>query len=79
VGKEPAVAVTVDWFEWAVPPRDGSRSDTVCGSSWQLREGARITARPGGALLLARFVLSSGTSVLTLAPSAERRAANWLP
>ena len=44
--------VTIDWLEWPVAARSEATSAT-CSSNWQLHDGIRLIARPGGALLLA--------------------------
>jgi hypothetical protein len=51
--------VTVDWLEWPVAARNEAASAT-CSSNWQLQDGIRLTARPGGALLLAGLVRGAG-------------------
>ena len=66
--KQPRVVVagdvTVDWLEWAVPAKDGAGADPACASNWQLHEGIRMAARPGGALLLARLVEAAGVTTV---------------
>jgi hypothetical protein len=52
--------VTIDWLsdpamEW-LAPREGQGPPPSRRQNWQLHRGIRMTARPGGALLLAREV-----------------------
>lgn len=51
--------VTVDWLEWPVAARQGTAGAT-CSSNWRLHDGIRLTARPGGALLLAGLLQAAG-------------------
>ena len=45
--------VSVDWLYWPAPPADA-------GLSWQLCQGSRWAALPGGALLMAELLRRAG-------------------
>jgi hypothetical protein len=66
--KQPRVVVagdvTVDWLEWTVSAKDWGAADPECTGNWQLHEGIRMAARPGGSLLLARLVEAAGVTVV---------------
>jgi hypothetical protein len=55
--------VTVDWLEWPVAASNEATSAT-CSSNWQLHDGIRLTARPGGALLLASLLRGAGIATV---------------
>jgi len=62
--KPPTILLTgdicIDWLRFPVPPKD-------TGLNWELYPGTRMTAKPGGALLLAEF-LRSATDAPVLSP-----------
>jgi hypothetical protein len=56
--------LTIDWLQTAVPAIDPAPGHPLL--NWQLHAGTCMTARPGGALLLARFVAqATGQPVVT--------------
>lgn len=48
--------VTIDWLQWRVKAKDPVGTGQVERLNWELYQGTRMAARPGGALLLARLV-----------------------
>ncbi|MGP8320485.1 MAG: hypothetical protein ACT6FD_06830, partial [Methanosarcinaceae archaeon] len=61
--KSPTIVVTgdvcIDWLQWLTKPEDE-------GLNWKLYTGTRMTAKPGGALLLADFMRNAaGISVVS--------------
>jgi hypothetical protein len=58
--------VSVDWLQLSVPAAELVKSDGHRPLNWQLQAGSRMTAMPGGALLLSRLVgLAAQTEVIT--------------
>ena len=56
--------VTVDWFEISTPPP--LSSDTEIANNWQTYPEVKRFAKPGGALLLAKFVrMATGMEILS--------------
>jgi hypothetical protein len=62
--KSPTIVVTgdvcIDWLQWPTKPEDA-------GLNWKLYAGTRMTAKPGGALLLADF-MRNATGVTVVSP-----------
>jgi hypothetical protein len=62
--KSPTIVVTgdvcIDWLQWPTKPEDK-------GLNWKLYAGTRMTAKPGGALLLADF-MRTATSITVVSP-----------
>jgi hypothetical protein len=61
--KSPTIVVTgdvcIDWLQWPTKPEDK-------GLNWKLYAGTRMTAKPGGALLLADFMrTAAGITVVS--------------
>jgi len=65
--KTPKIIVTgdicIDWLQFPTKPKD-------TGLNWELYPGTRMTAKPGGALLLAEFLRSSTDSIV-ISPQLE--------
>jgi hypothetical protein len=55
--------VTVDWLEWPVAAKH-ENSGATFSCNWQLHDGLRLTAKPGGALLLAALLQGAGLAVV---------------
>jgi len=62
--KSPTIVVTgdvcIDWLQWPTKPEDE-------GLNWKLYVGTRMTAKPGGALLLADF-MRTATGITVVSP-----------
>ncbi len=62
--KSPTIVVTgdvcIDWLQWPTKPEDA-------GLNWKLYSGTRMTAKPGGALLLADF-MRTATGITVVSP-----------
>jgi len=62
--KSPRIVVTgdvcIDWLQWPTKPEDA-------GLNWKLYAGTRMTAKPGGALLLADF-MRTATGITVVSP-----------
>jgi len=62
--KSPTIVVTgdvcIDWLQWPTKPEDA-------GLNWKLYAGTRMTAKPGGALLLADF-MRTATGITVVSP-----------
>ncbi|MGP8337210.1 MAG: RyR domain-containing protein [Methanosarcinaceae archaeon] len=62
--KNPTIVVTgdvcIDWLQWLTKPEDA-------GLNWKLYQGTRMTAKPGGALLLADF-MRNATGITVISP-----------
>ena len=62
--KSPTIVVTgdvcIDWLRWPTKPEDE-------GLNWKLYAGTRMTAKPGGALLLADF-MRTATGITVVSP-----------
>jgi len=62
--KSPTIVVTgdvcIDWLQWPTKPEDR-------GLNWKLYSGTRMTAKPGGALLLADF-MRTATGITVISP-----------
>ena len=62
--KSPTIVVTgdvcIDWLQWPTKPED-------TGLNWKLYAGTRMTAKPGGALLLADF-MRTATGITVVSP-----------
>jgi len=62
--KNPTIVVTgdicIDWLQWPTKPEDA-------GLNWKLYSGTRMTAKPGGALLLADF-MRTATGITVVSP-----------
>lgn len=56
--------ITIDWLQWTVPAKDSGGEGPDCARNWQLYEGTRMVARPGGALLLARLIEQAGVATV---------------
>ena len=60
----PTIVVTgdvcIDWLQWPTKPEDA-------GLNWKLYAGTRMTAKPGGALLLADF-MRTATGITVVSP-----------
>lgn len=52
--------VCIDWLQWPTKPEDA-------GLNWKLYSGTRMTAKPGGALLLADF-MRTATDITVVSP-----------
>ena len=65
--KSPTIVVTgdvcIDWLQWPTKPKDA-------GLNWKLYAGTRMTAKPGGALLLADF-MRTATGITVVSPQLE--------
>jgi hypothetical protein len=59
--------VAIDWLQWPIASQDFTAARGKDGpKNWELVPGHRMVARPGGALLLAKFVAqATGTPVTT--------------
>jgi hypothetical protein len=55
--------ICIDWLQFPTKPKDS-------GLNWELYPGTRMTAKPGGALLLAEFLRSS-TDAAVISPQLE--------
>lgn len=72
--KDPIVVtgdVTVDWLEVTTPPIETDEGKPEEIQNWQTYVGTRMFARPGGALLLARFIRCA-TNREVLSPELKR-------
>jgi RyR domain/ATPase family associated with various cellular activities (AAA) len=61
--------VTVDWFEWPVAAKSevtgsAAGAGASCSGNWQLHDGIRLSAKPGGAVLLAGLLQAAGVTTL---------------
>ncbi|MEA1894954.1 MAG: RyR domain-containing protein [Euryarchaeota archaeon] len=66
--ESPTIVVTgdvcIDWLQWPTKPEDA-------GLNWKLYAGTRMTAKPGGALLLADF-MRTATGITVFSPQLNK-------
>ncbi|TRZ54057.1 ATP-binding protein, partial [bacterium] len=63
--------VTIDWMQWSVKAQDDLAEGGRSSRNWELYPGTKMAARPGGALLLARFVREA-SKLPVLSPNLEK-------
>ena len=71
--------VTIDWLQWSVKAKDaGDKSNGELPQNWELYDGTRMAAKPGGAMLLARM-LQNVTDTTVSSPKLDEKPANISP